>query len=424
MWSRGRVAEPRSQGRARAAPAVAAVCRTKVPTTALATLLLSLACLLVQPRVSGAPYTPGAADKVLERLPAYMTGAAMTEIQALHQQLAAQPGAVAVAARLAGLYLDKGRTESDPRYFGYAQAALSPWWQVPDAPIPVRLLRAEIEQWRHEFDAAIAELRAVVTRDNRNARAWLMLANTYLVQGQAVKAAAACSALAKVAHSSGATLCYAGVMNRTGRAAQAYELLRVAALQFGQQPSATLQWIFTAQAQAALMLGRRAQAEAAFTKALSIAHRDAFLLAAYADFLLAEGREAQVLILLKEETRDQTLLLRAAIAAANIGDQPLTETYRSQLRARFDAEQRRGSQLHYREAALFELKLGGDVQQALHLAIANWAVQKEPLDARILLQAALAAGDAKTVNELKTWLASSGLQDVRLAALLKVKVKG
>ncbi len=362
-------------------------------------------------------YTPVRADEVLERLPRSMTDTDGALIKRLHQQLDASPEDVSLAVSLATLYIEKGRTQSDPRYFGYAQAALAPWWQAVAPPVPVRVARAEIAQWQHAFDQAIADLLAVVRKDSRNARAWLLLANTYLVQGRTHKAAAACSALAKTANQSIASLCYAGVMNRTGRAAQSYALLQVEQRQF--QSGALLQWLLTTQAEAALMQGHAAQAERAFARAMTTPRRDPYLLAAYADFLLDEQRYAEVLALLRREDSDQSLLLRSAIAAKKLGDESRARKYREQLRAYFSAERSRGGQPHNREAALFELELEGDGEQALRLARANWDLQREPIDARILLRAARARGDADTVAAVGHWLAARGMQDVRLSRLLE-----
>ncbi len=364
-------------------------------------------------------YTPARPGEVLEQLPAALRGATGIRIRRLHQQLAASPADMSLAVSLATLYIEKGRTESDPRYFGYAQAALSPWWQMPAPPAAIRVLRAEIAQWRHMFDLAVAELLDVVRNDPANAQAWLLLANIYLVQGHVGTAAAACSALAKTAHSSIASLCYAGVMSRSGRTGQAYALLQVQARQFERQPGATLQWLLTTQAEAALMQDQAAQAEKAFAQALTISRRDPYLLAAYADFLLDQQRYAEVMALLRNQIRDQSLLLRSAIAARKAGETLLAKRYAQQLRAYFAAERLRGEQPHHREAALFALEFGDDDARALQLAAANWARQKEPIDARILLRAARAAGDTNGLKAVTGWLAVSGMRDARLSQLLK-----
>jgi hypothetical protein len=58
-------------------------------------------------------------------------------------------------------------------------------------------------------------------------------------------------------------------------------------------------------------------------------------------------------------------------------------------------------------------------EAALALAETNWVVQREPRDARILLEAALASGKAQqALQPLLSFLAQSKLQDARLQALL------
>jgi len=48
------------------------------------------------------------------------------------------------------------------------------------------------------------------------------------------------------------------------------------------------------------------------------------------------------------------------------------------------------------------------------LARANFAVQKEPSDLRVLVEAARAADDARALATAREWLASTGLRDARL----------
>jgi len=55
---------------------------------------------------------------------------------------------------------------------------------------------------------------------------------------------------------------------------------------------------------------------------------------------------------------------------------------------------------------------------ALKLAQENWQIQKEPADVRILLEAALAAGDVAAVDSVTEWLSSSRLEDAKLQKIL------
>ena len=53
----------------------------------------------------------------------------------------------------------------------------------------------------------------------------------------------------------------------------------------------------------------------------------------------------------------------------------------------------------------------------MRLAEANWAVQREPWDARLLLEAALAADQPGAARRALDWLAASHLEDLRLSEL-------
>ena len=55
--------------------------------------------------------------------------------------------------------------------------------------------------------------------------------------------------------------------------------------------------------------------------------------------------------------------------------------------------------------------------RALALARANWDVQREPADARILLEASLAAHRPDAAQPVLAWLRTNGVQDIRLARL-------
>ncbi len=96
-----------------------------------------------------APFTPTADSQVLERVPARASDPAARELQALRQAWRAQPQDLATATRLAERYFDEVGATGDPRFIGYAQAALQPWWALPAPPPAVRVLRAMLLQFDH-----------------------------------------------------------------------------------------------------------------------------------------------------------------------------------------------------------------------------------------------------------------------------------
>jgi thioredoxin-like negative regulator of GroEL len=140
-------------------------------------------CVGVVLRAQAAPFVPESDSQVLERLPFTASDPVIRELRALHDRLKDEPDNLPLALRLARGYLELGRVTGDPRYAGYAQAALAPWWDLNQPPEEVLLLRATLRQRVHQFDAALADLAAVLSANPRNAQARLTRATVLQVQG-------------------------------------------------------------------------------------------------------------------------------------------------------------------------------------------------------------------------------------------------
>ncbi len=74
--------------------------------------------------------------------------------------------------------------------------------------------------------------------------------------------------------------------------------------------------------------------------------------------------------------------------------------------------------MHQRENARFELLLRGDARSALALALADWQVQREPADLRVLAQAAAACRDPQALVVVQRWLADTGFEFPAVADLV------
>jgi tetratricopeptide (TPR) repeat protein len=327
--------------------------------------------------LGAAPFVPERDADVLERLPATLRGRA-GELRGLRDRLARAPTDLAQAVAVAGRHVEIGQSEADPRHFGYAQAALAPWWGLPDPPPEVLLLRAAVRQSRHEFDPALQDLSRLLEKDPRDPRAWLMQAVILIVRGEYGAARQACEALARLRQAFLAFSCLGSLASLSGQAEGGYGLLALAkGLSDGAAPAERVR-LETLLGKAAERMGDPRLAEDHFREARRLGPRDAYLLGAYADFLLdREGRAGEVVELLREETRVDGLLLRLALAERETGA-PGRETHVAELRARFAASRQRGDGVHQGEEARFLLHLAGQPRAALALARANWAVQREP----------------------------------------------
>jgi len=381
----------------------------------VSTLIPALWLGLVPP-TSAAPRVPASDAEVVERVPARAVDPRARDLQALRAAWRANPRDVEIAVRLARRYFDEAAAEGDPRYVGYAQAALAPWWDEAAPPVAVRVQRAVLRQYGHGFDAALADLDAAVLAEPGNAEAWSWLAAIHMVRADYAAAARACDRLAPLTSALLATGCRAAVDSLTGRALVASNTLRAALDAARDAGPEERVWALTRLAEIDERRGATAAAERAFKEALAIGVADVYLQAAYADFLLDNGRAAEVLTLLEDGARADVLLLRLALAAQASGD-PRAGDWGRALAARFAAARARGDTTHEKEEARFVLELQGDARRALALAKSNYAVQREAADARVLLEAALAAGEPAAAAPVRDWLDANRVESVVLQSL-------
>jgi hypothetical protein len=175
-------------------------------------------------------------------------------------------------------------------------------------------------------------------------------------------------------------------------------------------------WLLTRLGEVAAWRGQEAQAQAHYREALSLGRDDVYLLAAWTDYLLDAGQSAEVVRLLAKWESADSLLLRLAEAGALL-KLPEAARHQKMLSDRFAAARTRGDTTHRAEEARFELRLRQDAPTALRLAQANYAVQREPRDARVLLEAAIAAKDPASAQVVRDWLRRNGFEDARTRSL-------
>ena len=386
------------------------------------------------------PYTPTNKSEILEtlKLSNIKNSAILNKIR---EQFKAAPESIKLASQLAKLYIEIARENTDVRYYGYAEAVLARWWYQEKPPTDVFLLRATLNQQKHDYAKAIGDLKLLIKQQPNHVQAWLTLSIIQQVRGDYPSTRASCSALSRAEAKSGSSwlsrLCHSQVLGLTGSAERAFKIQQSILLQLGNSQPDLLQWVLGINAETALRLGRKKQAEALFKKALAINLRDAYILRVYSDFLLDENRVTEVLSLLKDEEQDSTLLLRLAIAAKQSALQESRQTsrqksrkstviekYQRLLESRFKAAKLRGSKLHERDEALYLLEfnlleVNGSLNKGLKLVRDNWNLQKEPDDALILLRLALKSNSEKDIQIIRDWMFKTKLEDPRILRLLK-----
>lgn len=389
-----------------------------------AVLLATSAAAAAQTRE---PYVPADDSVVLEHVGLPRAPGAL-QLREVRAQSLAEPGNFALALAYARVAVDVGRQEDDPRYFGYAESALRPWLERPQPPPEARLLRASLLQARKDFAAALRDLDALVADNGpESAQALLARAGLRLVQGDANASAQDCAALGEKVDSLVRGICAADARSRLGEAATALAALRELRAASANAALPVKVWLLGSTAGIAERLGQYQAAVADYGEAQRLlaaaGTRDPGLLAAYADCLLEHADNAAVTALLSDNTRIDSLLLRLALAESRLGDAgdraqaANAARHAAMLDERFREARQRGDRLHLREEALYQLTLARNPANALQLAQQDWAVQREPVDARIFLRAALAARDPHAAQPALEWMGRTQIEDLYLRTL-------
>ena len=362
------------------------------------------------------PYIPADGQQVVEHLPSRANPLQRALLQ-LRVELSKNPNDLRLACTLARRYIEQARIEGDPRYLGYAQAALAPWWTLAQAPNEVLVLRATLRQSSHQFALALSDLDTVLARDSGNAQAWLTRATVLMVTGDFSAAKASCLRLYSRAPALIVQTCLSSIGSVNGDARASFTTLNAMLARYPDTEPAVRSWVQTLLAEMAARMGDDAAAATLFRQAMAAGEPDSYLLGAYADFLLERHRAQEVVTLLRDKGRIDALLLRYAIALKAVGSSDAPAQAQA-LRARFEAAMLRGDTVHQREQARFELVLRGDPDKAVQLAMLNWAVQKEPADLRILVESAAASGERAAARTALDWIARTRIEERSIAAPL------
>ena len=360
---------------------------------------------------------PDSDDEVLVVLPQVFL-ANRNELTELRERLNSNPDDPKLAADVASRYLAMGNRTGEPRYYGYARAAISKWWET-EATAAVLKIRAKLKEKDHLYDEALADLQLAVKQSPNDAQAFIEIGNIYRVKGLYAEAMKIGDRLQEIAGDVPAALCRAPVMAQTGKAQEAYDLLSKILPDAEEKFPATVQFILTIRAEIADALGRDAEVKEHFIDGLARDAGDTYLLRGYGDFLLDQGQPAEALEMLREHTNDTGVMLRAAIAARESGELQLADQWTKELETRFEEIRLRGALPHGRFESRLELKLKDDPKAALTVALENWKKQKEVRDSRHVLEAAVAAQDPAAAKPVVEFLQSNGNEHVTLKNLLQ-----
>lgn len=303
----------------------------------------------------------------------------------------------------ARMHLERARASDDPREESYAEAALAPLLAATEPPLPALFLQATLAQRRHDFPRATELLNRILGRQPEHAEARLTLAFVQLATHDTRGAAASCEALAQVTSFYLAEGCRAAVWTRDGHARAAFDHLAALVDADAGLPAEPRAWLSSLRAEAAEALGID-DADACYRHSLELDPSDRYTRATYVDFLLDHARPRDALQLLAAAPAPvdaDALVLRRVLAQAALGED--TGALAGIVRGRFEAMAARGDPLHLREEIRFRVAFDPSFTPPQRLAEAqrNYRIQREPWDARVLLEACLAAHDAAPCREAR-----------------------
>jgi hypothetical protein len=203
----------------------------------------------------------------------------------------------------------------------------------------------------------------------------------------------------------------AQVAARTGNAQSAYDLLKKQVESATRQDITGRLWAEGTLGDIAAQLGKN-EATEHWLAVLGVTPEDLYTRGQLADWTLERGNHARVLALTDGYEDVDSLAVIRAIAMKRAGH-PRADSLISNLRERFAEARWRGTLLHQRDIARFQLDIEESPSDALENAVGNWADQREPLDTRLLLRAADAAKDTQQQRAVRQWLETQEQTDAR-----------
>lgn len=350
----------------------------------LAGLALTISFTLIPPeKVLGATFVPARDEVVLEKVP--VRARAPVGVELSEQAAALRARELITEARAKG---------GDPRLLGQAQAVLSKWWGSSDASSELMLMRATVKQSLHDFDGALVDLELVVTRDPNNVQAWLTRATVLTVQGRYAEAVTSCEHMNRAERPLETTVCLSIPLALQGKLSES----RATLSEFVVNDPPSKAWVASVRGELERWAGDDVTAEKSLREALLLDAGDSYSRSLLAELLIDQKRAGEVEALYAGRELNDTELLWVVLA------RPEDTARKEDLAARVAANRQRGETLHRREESRYALRVEGDADKALELAVENWKVQREPADARVLIEAAVAAHRSIALEPVRAWL--------------------
>ncbi len=310
--------------------------------------------------------------------------------------------------------LAESRRSGDLRLLGRARGLLEPWWADPAPSRELRVVRAWILQSHHRFDEALHDLAAVLDEAPHHAEARLGRAMIHRARGALASGRRDCQQTYRAVAPLVTATCLGSIDALTDRAGAARARLERLLAQIEDADDPAVGWALSVAAELARQTGDEAAAAVHLQQLEVIAPGSLQLQIDLAEHLLDTG-SYQAVVDRFSGRQPAPLLLRRAIARRAL-HAPAWRDDASRLMSTLDAGSDPVSFPRIRARA--ELHLFDSPAAALALALESWRQHREPRDARLVLEAALASGRPEAGADVLAWIRHTGYADVRLTPLL------
>jgi len=320
-----------------------------------------------------------------------------------------------------------GLTEGDLRWYGSAKAALKPWWTVADLPAEAYFLRGLVKQGFHDFQEGLQDINRAIALAPARAEFWSWRFALHLLLADIQAAQKDIDEMGRLLGPEEAQVYRAVLLYRTGQPLPAANLLSQAVRSANYQDTASQDWLGFHLGEAYRVAGQPARALVVWGQRLQASPKSHLIRLSLADLLNQQGQYRQAKTVAMGNSRGlaqnssatltDALLMQAILAARGLKD-PDEGRLASLLEARLQSQALRQEALIERPKLLHHIAYGRDLKAGLALSIDNWQLQKEPPDAILFVQAALALGQARAAEPVVIWAEKTGYTDPQLTPML------
>ena len=348
-------------------------------------------------------------------------------LRTLDKAWRANPEDLQIALAYAREVFNLGSSEGDLRWYGSAKAALKPWWQSTDLPADGFFMRGLVKQGFHEFDSGLRDINQAIALDPKHAEYWSWRFSLHLMQANMDAAKQDVHEMHKLFGSEEANIYQAVLLYRTGQPLPALKLLDESIRSASHQDAASQIWIGFHLGEANRVANQPDKTLTLWRRLLQAYPQSHLLRLSLADLLNQKTKYKEAKAVATANSLITSNLTDALLMQALIASRGLNATdeasLASQMAARLQTQSLRQESLIERPRLIYQIAYGRDLASGLALSIDNWRLQKEPSDAVLFIQAALALNQAKSAEPVVRWAASTKYSDPQLSPLIDAILK-